>query len=314
MTRQWIRELRLTVTTGSSSVDLSNLRIRFRVEQNNTQRPNVADVTVTNPSRDTIQKIKKEGQSITLEAGYADGYSVIFKGDLIQKRSGRENPVDTYLSLLAQSGDRAYNFAVMSKTLAAGSTYRDQVNAVAQEMKKYGVELGHIADLGSQKMPRARTMFGMARDIMRDIAYATGTSWSIQNQKLQMVKNQEYLPGQVHKINSRTGMVGMPVQTLDGIQARVLLNPRIVPGSRVEIDQSSIQEAAFSPNYLGELSNSMIPSLAEDGIYKVLVVNHSGDTRGNPYYTDIVCIRADGQGPLPLRLAGQGINLDPGAQ
>lgn len=314
MTRQWIRELRLTVTTGSGSVDLSNLRIRFRVEQNNTQRPNVADVIVTNPSRDTIQKIKKEGQSITLEAGYVEGYSVIFKGDLIQKRSGRENPVDIYLSLLAQSGDRAYNFAVMSKTLAAGSTYKDQVNAVAQEMKKYGVELGHIADLGSQKMPRARTMFGMARDIMRDIAYATGTSWSIQNQKLQMVKNQEFMPGQVHKINSRTGMVGMPVQTIDGVQARLLLNPRIVPGSRVEIDQSSIQEAAFSPNYLGELSNSMIPSLAEDGIYKVLVVNHGGDTRGNPYYTDIVCIRADGQGPLPLRLAGQGINLDPGAQ
>lgn len=314
MTRQWLRELRVTVSTGEGSVDFSNLRVRFRVDQTNLQRPNVADITITNPSRETIQKIKKEGQSVTLEAGYQDGYAIIFKGDIIQKRSGRENPVDTYLNLLAQSGDRAYNFAVVSKTLAAGSTYRDQVNVVLEEMKKYGVEAGYIADLGSKRMPRARSLFGEAREILRDIATATGTSWSIQNQKLQIVENQKPLPGSVHVVNSRTGMVSMPVQTLDGIQVRVLLNPRIVPGSRLQIDQASIQEAKFSADYLGELNNSMIPSLAEDGIYKVLISNHAGDSRGNPWYTDIVCIRADGQGPIPLRIAGQGINVDPAPQ
>lgn len=313
MSIQYIREVKLSVTAGGQSVDMSALRIRFRVQQNNVQRPNVADITVTNPSPDTIAKIKKEGQSVSLDAGYEDSAATIFRGDLIQKRSGRENPVETYLALLATSGDRAYNFAVVSKTLAAGSTYRDQVDVISKEMKKYGVETGFIADLGSAKMPRARTMFGMARDLLRDIAFATGTSWSIQNNKLQIVKNQESLPGQAIKLNSRTGLIGRPQQTLNGIVVRSLLNPRIVPGTRLQIDQSSIEQAAFSPNFAAEAQNAMIPALADDGFYKVLVADHFGDTRGNSFYTDSVCIRADGQGPLPIGLAGQGINLDPGA-
>ena len=56
----------------------------------------------------------------------------------------------------------------------------------------------------------------------------------------------------------------------------------------------------------------MIPSLADDGLYRVLVADLIGDTEGNIYYTDATCIRADGQGPQPIRLVQQGIDLDPG--
>ena len=315
MTRQWLREVKLTVEGGGTVTELSALRIRFRTMQNNLQRPNSAHITITNPSTETSQRLKKEGQVVTLEAGYQDGGpSVIYKGNIIQKRSGRENPVETYLDILAGDGDQAYNFATVSKTLSAGSTYRDQVDVVAAEMKKHGVEVGHIPDLGDKKMPRGRTLFGMARDVMRDIAMSTGTSWSIQDGKLTMVKNQEFMPGDVHVINSTTGMIGLPEQTLDGIIVRMLLNPKIKPGSKIKIDQASVQQALFSPNYTAEVQNSMIPSLADDGIYKCLVVEHSGDTRGLAYYTNVTCIRADGQGPLPIGLAGQGINLDPGEQ
>jgi hypothetical protein len=315
MTRQWIREVKLQVAGGSTITDLSALRIRFQTMQNNLQRPNSAHITITNPSPDTAKRLQKEGTVVRLEAGYQDGGpALIYQGNLIQKRVGRENPVETYLDMLAGDGDQAYNFATVSKTLSAGSTFRDQVDVVAQSMKEYGVEIGYIPDLGDKKMPRARSLFGMARDIMRDIAFSTGCSWSIQDGKLTMVKNQESLPGDVHVINSNTGMVGLPEQTLDGIKVRMLLNPKIKPGSRLKIDQASVQTALFSPNYTAEVQNSMIPSLADDGVYKCLVVEHQGDTRGLSYYTNVTCIRADGQGPLPIGLAGQGINLDPGEQ
>lgn len=312
MTRQWIRECRLTIEGGGQSFDVSALRIRFKVEQNNIQRPNVAEIFVTNPKRETAQQIKKEGQIVSLEAGYQEGYGLIFKGELIQKRYGRENPVDTYLALVAQSGDRAYNFSTVSKTLAAGSTFKDQVDVAVEAMKPYGVTPGYISDLGDRKMPRARTLFGMARDVLRDIAFATGTSWSIQNQKLQILKNGEGLPGKTFVVNSRTGMIGLPVQTFDGIIVRMLLNPQVNPGTIIKLDEGSVQEAAFNPNYLAEVQNSMIPSIAEDGFYKVLVSEHHGDTRGNPWYTEVICTRADGQGPQPIRLANQGIDLSPG--
>ncbi|QIB36608.1 hypothetical protein G3A56_02320 [Rhizobium oryzihabitans] len=309
MAQQWLRYCKLTVAGGGDSVDLSQLRIRFQVTQHNLQSPNAADITITNLSDQTVKRIKGEGTEVTLEAGYEENPGLIFKGQIIQKRSGRENPVDTYLNIIAQGGDQAYNFATVSKTLAAGHSYRDQVLAVYEALKPFGITLGKIADLGDKKMPRARVMFGMARDILRTIAISTGTSWSIQNNELTVTKNNEPKEGGAIVLNSRTGLIGLPVQSIDGILVTCLLNPQIGPGSLIQIDQASVQEAKLSADYTAVVNNAMIPSTADDGFYKCLVVNHSGDTRGDPWYTQILCLRADGKGPIPLSIASQGIAL-----
>lgn len=314
MTRQWLRECRISVDTGEEVIELSGLRTRFQVTQTRLQTPNAASITVSNVSIPTAKKfVKKEGQTVTLEVGYEEGTSILFKGQTIQARAGKESPVDAYLSFVAQSGDKAYNFAVVSKTLAAGSTFRDHVDVALEAMKPYGVTAGFIADLGSAKMPGPRTFFGMARDVLRETAFSTGTSWFIEDEKLVITKNNRPRPGDVIKINAETGMIGRPAQTYDGIIVRMLLNTRVRPDTRLEIDQSSIDEAAFSPDTLAVLSNSQFPSLADDGIYRVLVADHHGDTHGNAWYTEAICIRADGQGPQPIRLVQQGINIDPGS-
>lgn len=309
MAQQWLRYCKLTVAGGGDSVDLSQLRIRFQVTQHNLQSPNVGDITISNLSDQTVKRIKGEGTEVTLEAGYQENPGLIFKGQIIQKRSGRENPVDTYLNIIAQGGDQAYNHAVVSKTLAAGHTYKDQVMTAYEALKPFGITLGKIADLGDKKMPRARVMFGMARDILRTIAISTGTSWSIQNNELTVTKNNEPKEGGAIVLNSRTGLIGLPVQSIDGILVTCLLNPQIGPGSLIQIDQASVQEAKLSADYLAAVNNSMIPSTADDGFYKCLVVNHIGDTRGDPWYTQILCLRADGKGPIPLSIASQGIAL-----
>ncbi|NTG86212.1 hypothetical protein G6L15_08640 [Agrobacterium rhizogenes] len=311
MTQQWLRFCKLTVEGGGEAIDLSALRIRFSVTQHTLQSPNVGDITISNLSDQTVQRIKNEGTTVTLEAGYQSSYGLIFKGQIIQKRKGRENPVDTYLNILAQGSDQAYNHAVVNKTLAAGHTYKDQVMTAYEAMKPFGITLGYVADLGAKKMPRGRVLFGMARDVLRTVAMSTGTSWSIQNNQLTVVKDTEAAPGGAIVLNSRTGMIGLPTQTIDGIQVQCLLNPMIGPGTLIQIDQADVQEAKFDPGYLGEVNNSMIPTTADDGFYKVLVVNHSGDTRGEPWYSDMLCIRADGKGPIPLGLVPKGINVDP---
>lgn len=309
MAQQWLRYCKLTVAGGGDSVDLSQLRIRFQVTQHNLQSPNVGDITISNLSDQTVKRIKGEGTEVTLEAGYEQNPGLIFKGQIIQKRSGRENPVDTYLNIIAQGGDQAYNHAVVSKTLAAGHTYKDQVMTAYEALKPFGITLGKIADLGDKKMPRARVLFGMARDILRTIAISTGTSWSIQNNELTVTKNNEPKEGGAIVLNSRTGMIGLPVQSIDGILVTCLLNPQIGPGSLIQINQASVQEAKLSADYTAVVNNAMIPSTADDGFYKCLVVNHIGDTRGDPWYTQILCLRADGKGPIPLSIASQGIAL-----
>ncbi len=310
MTRQWIREFGLQIEGENGTFDVSALRGRFNVRYATVQTPNAAEIIVTNLKEETAQKIRKEGTRVTLTAGYQDGHAIIFKGEIIQKRVGRENPVDTYLAIVAQDGDRAYNFATVSKTLAAGSTFKDQVDVAVEAMKPYGVTLGYISDLGDRKMPRARTLFGMARDVLRDVAVSTGASWTVESGKLDIVKNRETKPGDVIVLNSQTGMIGRPVQTFDGVIARMLLNTTVKPNRLIKIDEASIDAATFSPNYTGALGNEILKTgIAADGLYKIIAVEHHGDTRGNPWYTEVVCHRADGQG-IQLNVANANITSD----
>nr|WP_156446597.1 hypothetical protein [Bradyrhizobium sp. CCH1-B1] len=271
------------------------------------QSPNSAEILVTNLSEATAQKIRKEGQKVSLTVGYQGGPSIAFTGNIIQKRVGRENPVDTYLAIVAQDGDIAYNFATVSKTLAAGSTFKDQVDVVLEAMKPHGVTKGYISDLGAKKMPRARTLFGMARDAMRDIAISAGANWTIQDGKLDVVKFGETKPGDVIVLNSQTGMIGRPVQTFEGVIARMLINPRVKPNALIKIDEASIDAAAFTPGIPGALGNSnLAKGIAADGLYKIVVVEHHGDTHGNAWYTEVICHRADGEG-IYFNIASQNI-------
>lgn len=298
MTQQWIRACKLSVGDGSEAMDLSELRIRFTVNQAVRDAPGSADIWITNLSAETANKIQKEYTSVVLDAGYPGNIATIFEGEIVQKRKGRENPTDTYLNIIAKEGQKAYSHAVISKTLASGHTFKDQVDACLEALKPYGITAGFIADLGSVAMPRGRALFGMVREQLRSICMSTGTSWRINGKKLDIIKNNGTMPGEAIVINSGTGMIGMPVQTMDGVEVRCLLNPQIKPGTKLKIDEASIQRQAISTSYSAgaqaEIIKANAEAIASDGIYKVLHREHHGDTRGTDWYTDALCVAMNG--------------------
>lgn len=305
--QQYIRECSVTI----NGTEVNNLRCRFAIRHSETGTPANADVWVFNLSKATANSIPKEGALVQVKAGYQGASALIFEGEAIQKRYGRASPVETYLNVVATHHDKAYNRAIVSKTLASGHTFKDQVQEAFDAMQKQSssLQMGYISDLLSQtKMPRARTLFGMARDVFYEVARATRTSWSIQNNKLQFVENDKYAQGQSVVINSATGMVGLPVQTFSGIEVTTLLNPRIIPGTRIQLNQSSIQEQQFSPEYTAEKQRGLLPGFAADGTYKVVVVDHEGDTHGQEWYSRLICIDASG-GSIPPALTARGIPI-----
>ncbi len=312
MTKQWLRKCVLKIEGAGEDIDMSELRIRFQVEGALTDFSNIAYISVTNLSDRTAQKIHEEGKQVTLEAGYEDGYGIIFKGNIFQKRgNARETPTEKVFQITGKSGDRGLVYGVVNKTLSAGHTWRDQVDVALDVLKPFGITAGHIADLGSQTFPRARSLFGQARDLLRTITQSTGTTFHIADQKLNIVKSNETLPGEAFVLNSNTGMIGMPVQTLGGVQVRMLLNPRVAPGTRLKIDQKSIVQAQLDPSGTpGSYVNNMsFPALATDGLYKVVTRDHIGDTRGQPWYTDVSCVSLNESGLVLGRYAAAGINV-----
>ncbi len=295
MARQFIRRVSLKLGDESGkALDMSELRFVFSVHQSDMQSPNNADITIYNVAPETIKRARSEFTRVVLEAGYEGSYGTIFDGTVIQYRAGRESPVDTTLNIIAQEGDAAYNFAVVNKTVAAGHTRADVEKALCDAQSPHGIERGYVAELGGPTYPRGRVMVGLVRDGYRELGAATGTTWNIAGRKSQVLRTDGYLPDQAVILTSRTGMIGTPTQTPEGIIVRCLLNPRLKAGVLLKIDNASIQDYKMAPTYSGEIPLALVPKKDDDGEYRVVAVDHMGDTRGLEYYSEVVATGRSG--------------------
>lgn len=296
MTQQWLRKVSLIVGNASGQgLDLSQLHLRFTIFSATTQSPKHTTIRVYNVADATAKRLQQEFQQVFLQAGYDGNFGLIFSGAIKQVRKGRENATDTFVDIIAADGDEAYNWSVINTTLAAGWSQTDYHGALIQSMSSYGVSAGYIPDFAATKLPRGKVCYGMTRDYMRQLAGAAGTQWTIRDGQLHMVPVTGYLPNQAVVLTSDTGMVGVPTQTVDGILVKCLLNPNIIPGSRVQINNASIQQAALSVDYT---ATNYFPSLDDDGMYKVYAMTQTGDTRGPAFYTDMICAAVNGTQPL----------------
>jgi hypothetical protein len=291
------RTASLLVANQTVARDLSHLHFQFSVRASDTETPNTAEILVYNLKQNTVAEIIKEYTAVIVQAGYAGQMATVFKGTIKQFRQGRERNVDNFLEILAADSDELYNFGVVNQTVAGGSTYEDRFNAICDALgsPKDPNASGYLQTTGGI-LPRGKVLFGMGRSYLRDLARSTGTRWSFQSGEVTLVPLTGYLPGDVIVINSKTGMIGVPEATDQGVEVTVLMDPLIQVGQRVQINsadivQTVIREQGF-PNYTSLNYVATVPP--GDGIYRVMVAEHDGDTRENaPWYTRLTCLAVD---------------------
>jgi hypothetical protein len=98
------------------------------------------------------------------------------------------------------------------------------------------------------------------------------------------------------QLSSQTGLIGVPEVTDNGITARMLLNGTLQIGGRVQINQNDINKQVVMSQGFPNYNSVYLPAqTTSDGTYRVLVLNHEGDTRGQAWYTDIVCLALENQ-------------------
>jgi hypothetical protein len=100
-------------------------------------------------------------------------------------------------------------------------------------------------------------------------------------------------------------MVWWPNQEQDGIYVECLLNPAIRVANIVQIDNKDINQtrqpgggfgSPDSPiNFpgVGKQDINIYQPIDADGWYRVLRVQHVGDSRGGEWYTTLTCVQAD---------------------
>jgi hypothetical protein len=107
----------------------------------------------------------------------------------------------------------------------------------------------------------------MARERLDDVADTSNTSWSIQNGQLVLIEETGYLSDEALVINAGTGMIGVPETTQAGIEVTVLLNPLIKIGTRVQLDNASINQLTIREQGFPRYSDLSFPAnIANDGV------------------------------------------------
>lgn len=307
---QFGRKLSFTISnTNGEGLELSALRVYFRIGHMITDTPNSLYARIYNLSEQTTQQIRNEFTEVIVRAGYEGNFGTIFqgsttiinKGNLNPIRSGRENPVDTFLDIYAADGDQAHNWGVVNQTLAAGWKPEQVVDAVGKVYSPYNVTMNSLPDSVQQNgAPRGKTCFINGRNLLRYIADTNSLDYGIHGGEVQWTPQSAYRPGDAVVLNTHTGLIGFPQQTENGVTVRCLLNPSIGIGTRIQIDNQAVLQAPLSFQYT---SLNTQPSIGADGFYKVLYIDHIGDTRGNPWYSEMVCLATDpsAQGPLSVQ-------------
>lgn len=303
---QWVRKVGLFVVkslqqdTGGDAIDLSEFHIKFSVQNADIESPNSAVIRVYNLSKQTLRTLAGSGEygGVVLNAGYEGGnYGIIFRGTIKQFKIGRENATDTYLDLFASDGDIGYNQGIVNTSLAKGSTPIQQMVESTKAMPEMGIDYGSLT-VTKQNVPsiRGTVLMGMARARLRNVVSYLDAGWSIENGKVLITDNSGYRDGEAVEINVGTGLVGTPEQTDGGIKLRCLLNSKIRIGGRVKLNNDElIQTLQANPDAAPIAYNQwagfqFLAALSPDGMYRAFSVEHEGDTRGNAWYSNLICL------------------------
>jgi len=292
--RQWKRTASLIVGKGGTGISITGNRLSFEINKTVDPIPNTAVIRVYNLTPENELRIRDEFNDLILNGGYVDSPKLIFRGSIMYVSRYRDG-VDRIVEIQAGDGDRDYHKATVQATLAAGtknSQIIDRVLGSFTDTIRGAINIPEVARL------RGKVISGNSRDILDALAVQTGSHWSIQDGALQVISAADVKPGIAIVVNSETGMLGAPERNDKGIAVKTLLNPEIQINGAVKLDNNRIRKKVETAKALAtprekleKSSASQVPvRLDPDGIYKVIRVKHTGDTRGNEWTTEAECI------------------------
>lgn len=287
---------------SNSDYEDQSLHVTFKIEKFGWKTPNFSEIVVYNLNPQDENMVIRTGSRILVEAGYVNGnYGVIYDGSIFQPMWEREDNVTTKVTFMCiDAMDILYKNHVAA-VFGPLKHQKDCVLAMAAEARR-PFKIAKISDyMGNAQLARGKVFFDSPAYYMRKYAQQYGTVMSAIDRKVYIDRPQDPIPAnlvdQALVLSPGSGgLVGTPQQTQDGITFTCLLNPRIKvfkpEPMLVKIDNKIIRQMTIPYDTPG------FSRLSQDGAYRVIGISHSGDTRGNDWYTTVVACNQSMEGTL----------------
>src|SRR4029077_12640366 len=225
---------------------------------------------ITNLADETRKMIETKPLTVIIEAGYDGNLRHVFTGDLRYgwtERNGGD--LETHLELAA--GDQAYRYAFVSRSYKKGTS-------IATVIKECADAFGVILDPAVLASPELQQQFasgtvlhGPVREELSRLLAPFGYGWSMQDGKLQVLKDQAALATQARGISEDNGMIESPKYSVPEktnkptkLVAKCACYPELIPGARIKVQSRDV-----------------------NGIFRMEKVTHDCDTQGDDHVTEV---------------------------
>lgn len=254
----------------SEALRIEGLRVQFKIEKTDKPEPNKAEIVVYNLKASSRSDLEADrGVRVILSAGYKDSTEQLFSGDSRFVNNKREG-VDWITKIEAHDSGRAFKFARVSESFSAGATAKDLVKKlVGALVKDPGNALKKAEEL-TRTFANGHTLSGSAAQELTELLEPEGYTWSMQDGRMEILKEGETTDDEVLKVSPDTGLIGSPEMGAPEkkkgpahLKCKLLLRS-VKPGQRFQLE-----------------------SAGRNGVYRARVVRMTGDTHGGDWYTEV---------------------------
>ena len=261
------------------TLDTGVLDVKFKVNRSLYSRAGTCELEIANLSPDHRHELvtaRRYHTFVEVQAGYIDGMSLLFRGDLRKAIPSRDG-TDWTVKVTAGDGEHAIRTARVSRSFSPGTSVGAVVQHIAETM---GVGIGNAREAlrgarlgeGESVFPEGTVLYGSAAAELTRLCAAARLTWTVQDGNLQVLPLGGALERTALVLGPDTGLIGSPeIVNRRTVNVKALLIPGLVPGQQV-------------------ILNSAIVT----GTWRITEAEYAGDTEGPDWNASLVLHR-----PLP---------------
>ena len=271
------RSYRIVVQTetGQTLTITNPLTLDFQIALSNLASLGTGTFKIKNLAQKTRNLIYKDPftiafQSLEFYAGYGGNLTRVFTGTVQDASSYRaEGSTDFITQIECNMGAIGTVNNYVADTLSHPTNQVNVINALFRAMAP--LQVGYISPRFTRLYSvRPVTLFG---DPWKLLKRETGNQCFINNNRIYCMAEGEAIPGSAIVITSASGLLGSPKRYKSTLEAEMVFEPNVQPGTSVEIQSAD---------------NSFL-----NGLYTVTGVEHYGtisDAVGGRLKTKISCV------------------------
>lgn len=259
---------------GETGIGFDGFRVAFDIKKTLPSTKNTMQLSIYNLNETSRNKLDKKDLTVILKAGYDGMTELIFKGDVTLSTHVRTGN-DIISKLNVVDGNVVLRDTKISESFGPGITVKQIFTTLADAL---GVPIKEIPAQISGQNANGFSMSGRVKDVIDSLSKSFGFDWSIQDGELQVTDQDSTTRDREVLLTPDTGLLGIPEKWVSddsklsdddtakilGVKVKSLLNPKLRAGGAVRVTSRFIS-----------------------GDYKIINVNHIGDTHENNWFSTI---------------------------